>query len=80
MARYFFDLHECGSVAADDDGIEHVSLDDARDEAVRAAREIMCSELGEGRLCLSCRIEVKDEAGAVVLTVPFKDAVTISGL
>ncbi len=80
MARYFFHLHECGSVTIDDEGSEHTSLPDAHQEALKAARDVMCGELAAGKLCLSCRIEVQDEGGASVMTVPFKEAVTITGL
>jgi antirestriction protein ArdC len=79
MARYFLNLHECGNVVTDDEGIERSSLAEVHQGAFAAAREIMCAELAHGRLCLSCHIEVQDEAGAVVMTVPFKDAVTITG-
>lgn len=80
MARFFFDLHECGNISKDDEGVERVGLEEIRDAAYRSAREVMCAELVEGRLCLACHIEVRDETGAVVLTVPFREAVTITGL
>lgn len=80
MARYFFDLHECGTISADDEGVERESLDAVRDEAVRAAREVMCAEVSEGALCLSCRIDVRDSTGAVVLSVLFRDALTVTGM
>lgn len=80
MARYFFDLHECGTVTADDEGREWPDLAAARAEALRTAREMMCAEVKEGRLCLTCNIEVKDAAGAIVLSLAFRDAVEISGL
>lgn len=80
MARYYFNLEECGQVVPDEEGIERDNLEAVRAEALRSAREVMCAELNEGRLCLSCHIEVRDETGATVLTLPFKDAVTISGL
>ena len=79
MARYFFHLHECGTLYADAEGLDRITMDDVRDEAYRAAREVMCAELADGRLCLSCRIEVRDETGAVVLDLPFREAVTITG-
>lgn len=80
MARYFFHLHECGTVSLDSTGIERDGIDDVREEACKSAREVMCAELKEGRLCLACYIEVLDDAGTVVLTVPFREAVKITGL
>ena len=78
--RYFYDLHECGVFFRDEEGAERDSISDARDDALRAARDIMRAEVSEGRLCLSCKIEVKDAAGTVVLTVPFREAITVTGL
>jgi hypothetical protein len=40
----------------------------------------MCAEVTEGKLCLACYIEVHDETGDVVMTVPFKEAVTVTGV
>lgn len=80
MARYFFNLYECGALTPDEEGEEFDDLDTVRDTAVRLARGIMAGEITAGRLCLLCRIEVVDEAGAVVMEIPFKDAVVVTGL
>ena len=80
MARYFFDLHECGTVATDEEGVERDGMAAVRTAALQAAREVMCAEVAEGQLCLSCNIEVRDETGATVLTLPFKEAVVVSGM
>ena len=80
MPLYYLTLDECGDVAEDLEGIEYDNLATAHTSAVQAAREIMCGELKDGRLCLSCKIEVKDTSGAILMTVPFREAVTIAGL
>lgn len=80
MARYFFDLHECGNVTKDDEGVERSDTASIHEEALKGAREVMCTELAQGRLCLACHIAVRNAAGETVMTVPFKDAVTITGL
>jgi len=80
MTRFFFNLHECGAVIVDEEGRELAGLDRARAEAVTAARAVMSDELLSGRLCLACAIEIRDEQGEVLLTVPFRDTVEISGL
>ncbi len=79
MARYFFDLHECGCVTTDAEGMERPSLEAVRNEAVRAARGIMCAEVDRGQLCLSCHIEVRDEAGVMVMKVAFGDLLRVTG-
>jgi hypothetical protein len=79
MPRYFFNLHECGRVTEDGEGADVVDLSAARDRAIREARAIICAEVTEGRLCLSCRIEVHDGDGRCVVAVPFREAVAASG-
>lgn len=80
MARFYFDLHECGTVLADEDGVEAQHLETARSLAVAAARDLMASEVNGGALCLSCYIDVRDEANRIVDRVMFRDALTITGL
>ncbi|MGV3480117.1 MAG: DUF6894 family protein [Sphingobium sp.] len=80
MARYFFNLYECGALTPDVEGEEFDDLDAVRETAIRLARGIMAGEITAGRLCLLCRIEVADEAGAVVMEVPFRDTVVVTGL
>ncbi len=80
MERYFFDLSECGSLSVDPEGVELPDLGAARDRAILAARDLMCGEIKSGRLCLGCSITVRDSAGREVLTLPFREAVAITGL
>ena len=80
MPLYYLTLNECGDVTEDLEGVERESLEDALTYAVEAARDIMCGEMKAGRLCWSCKIDVKDEDGAVLMTVPFREAVEVVGL
>ena len=80
MTRYFFDLNECGDVVEDAEGHELPTEAAARDIAIKFARSIMVAEVVDGRLCLGCRILVRDENRQVVLEVPFRDAITLTGL
>ena len=80
MPRYFLNLDECGSRTIDDEGYEAAHDEAARAAGITAARGIMAEEVLNGKLCLSCRIEVTNHDGEVVLVVPFKEAVTVSGL
>lgn len=79
MTRYYFNINDCGTVIADDEGAVLPTLEAARDYAIDAARSIMCADLAEGRLCLGCNIEVLDDAGRTAVTMPFKEAVEIIG-
>ena len=80
MPSYYLHLHQCGETFLADEPIERADLTAVRIAAVEGARDIIRSEVGEGRLCLSCRIEVEDHLGATVLVVPFSEAVTVRSI
>ncbi|HEX8444056.1 MAG TPA: hypothetical protein VF631_10475 [Allosphingosinicella sp.] len=80
MARYHFHIDECGTIITDDEGLKKPDMESVRHEALMSAREIMCGEMKRGKLCLSCHIEVQDEAGHVVYILPFKQAVEVTGI
>jgi hypothetical protein len=80
MARYYFHLHECGTVIPDEEGLDKPDMESVRWEALRAARELMCTEMMQGKLCLACHIEVRDAADEVVHVLPFKEAVKVTGV
>ena len=79
MPHYYFNLYEGDEVVVDPFGLERHDLAAARVEALAGARDIMCAEVQHGRLSLTSRIEVLDADGVIVLTLAFRDAVTLSG-
>ncbi len=77
MARFFFHVRDDMDVP-DDEGAELRDIEVARNLATQSARVLMCETLKEsGRISLNHRIDVEDEQGAVVASVPFGDAVSI---
>jgi hypothetical protein len=80
MPRYHFQLNECGRVLADSEGRDLPEGADLRGIAIDEARAIMQAEIGEGRLCLGCAVEVCTEDGIVVARVSFQEAVSVAGL
>jgi hypothetical protein len=80
MPLYYLHLEGCGEFVRDPDGREFADLDAARAQALKAAREVMCAEVAEGRLWLNSRINIAAADGTIVSTVQFRDAVAISGL
>ena len=80
MQRMFFHLHECGDVVVDEEGVELEGLAEARLRALRDARSIMSAEVKAGQLCLSCHISVEDAEGSILLTIPFREALQVTGL
>ena len=78
MPRYFFPVHDDLEVE-DKEGAELPNLEAARQRAVLGARALMAEQIQQGRLNLSHSVEVSDEAGQVLLTISFREAVAIEG-
>ena len=76
MPRFFFHLKD-GITLCDDEGMSFDTVEEARKEAMRTAREIMADEVRRGSLNLVDRIEIADEGGNAVTVVTFADAVRI---
>ena len=76
MPRFFFHVYD-DNVALDEEGQELPSSAAAKEEAIRAARQLACAEVMKGHLGLAHRIEVEDKDGVPVATVAFKDAIQL---
>ncbi|HEX8620488.1 MAG TPA: hypothetical protein VF718_00810 [Allosphingosinicella sp.] len=76
MPRYFFHVFD-DAVLIDDEGLELADAHAARTTALAAARGLMCDQVREGRLRLHHRIEVENERGEAVLSLPFGEAAGI---
>ncbi|MBY5446575.1 hypothetical protein HFO93_24490 [Rhizobium leguminosarum] len=75
MPRFYFNiLSEAGSLD-DWEGTELPDLDAARMEAVRDARALMSSAVLLGYDIASRSIEIRNEAGDILLVLPFSEAV-----
>lgn len=79
MPRYYFNVYN-DLVALDEEGRELPDIAAAREEAIKGGRALMADQLVEaGRMRLQHRIEVADENGRVLLTIPFRELVNIEG-
>ena len=77
MSRYFFHVYS-DTVAIDEEGQELASLSIAREAAIRAARDFAAEEITScGQISLRHRIEVEDENGRPIFTLPFSSAFRI---
>jgi uncharacterized protein DUF6894 len=80
MPRYFFSLrHRPGpaGLAVDEEGDELPDLNAAREHALFAARDTIArTQTDIVRDWMVCSFEITDEAGQLVLTVPFSDTVS----
>jgi len=79
MPRYFFHLrHRPGprGLAVDEEGDDLADVNAAREHALFVARETIARDrLATVRDWMVCSFEITDEAGQLVLTVPFSDTV-----
>jgi hypothetical protein len=78
VARYYFHLYD-DLIVRDEEGKELPDPQAAHQLAIYSARQIACSQVLEGYLNLRHRIEVEDEASAIVYTVHFADVVRVDG-
>jgi hypothetical protein len=76
MARYFMHLVDGDDTLLDPDGVEATD-ETVKGMALKCARDCIAGDAHRGLIKLSYRIEVQDEAGTVVYSLPFSDAVTI---
>lgn len=70
----------CGQVYPDQEGRRLPDLEQARASAILDARDLMAADVKAGRLCFGCHIDIADDHGAVILSVPFHEAIELSGL
>jgi hypothetical protein len=76
MPLFFFHIYEDFEFT-DEQGIDMVDEAAARVAALAGARGMMSEQVKKGHLSLHHRIEVEDEDGGAILTLPFGDAVVI---
>lgn len=77
MARYHLHLHDRTGFVEDPEGLELADVNQARVQALKAARSIIKQDVDDGWVDLTGRIEVADGDGAVLLTLSFKEAVRL---
>lgn len=78
MPRYFFNVENGFGFVEDEEGRELPDLEAARAEALKGVRSILAEDVSKGRLDLDGRLDVKDEAGRVVLTISFAEAISLT--
>jgi hypothetical protein len=79
MPRFFFNVYD-DVFATDEEGLVLPNLDAARLQALAGARAIMADQVTHGYLVRSHWIDILDEAGAIVLHLPFRDAIELKDL
>ena len=77
MARYFMHLRDGTEQILDPEGLEFASVDAVRKATLIAARDLMTGDIRAGVIDFRFRIDVEDEAGEIIYTLPFKHAINI---
>jgi hypothetical protein len=78
MKRFFFHVYD-DAVSIDPEGELLADVEAALTVARAGARALACEQVKKGRLHLAHRIEIADEAGAILAAVRFGDAVAVEG-
>jgi hypothetical protein len=78
VPRFYFHLYN-DLIAIDEEGSELPNAAVALQRAITIAREIAAEAVRNGRLVLDHRIEVADEAGAIIGKIQFRDVVEVEG-
>jgi Domain of unknown function (DUF6894) len=78
MPRFYFHVGNGNGFTEDEEGRELPDLESARAEAIRAARDIMASDVRSGALDLSSFIEIEDADHRLRHTLSFEDAVDLT--
>lgn len=77
--RYYFHLRESGDYVVDEEGLDLPDMAGVVAAATLAARSVIAGEAIAGKVPLRSVIEVDDESGERVLTLPFREAVQMEG-
>ena len=78
MARHYMHLRNSIGYLPDTGGVLVSSRDELRRLAVANIRSLLANELRSGSIDLRGQIEITDDQGQCVLTVPFPDAVLVT--
>lgn len=78
MRRFHFNMRDGRSLEVDQHGVLLPSIEDARSEALLAAREMAAELILAGKLIDGQRFEICDDAGEVLETVPLKAAIRLN--
>ena len=75
MPRYFFHIRKGDVVDQDSVGREIAATEVLREETIEAARDVLADGDLQGLDRREWVLEVADESGGIVLTLPFVDAI-----
>ena len=77
MPKYFFHIRAGGVLEEDPEGAEFPTLDEAHQEALEAAREIIAEKVLANEVTDAQSFEIVAEDGALLREVPFRSAIRL---
>lgn len=77
MPLYYFHMLNRIGFVEDEEGMDLPDLETARAEAMDNIRSVLAEDARKGCLDLRGRIDIVDERGEIVLTLPFSEAIDI---
>lgn len=77
MVRYFLHLRDGTDVFLDEEGVEYADRSSLEAAVLKAARDCIAGDAHDGRIDLRPRMDAETEAGDVVYSLPFAEAVSI---
>ena len=73
MPMYYFHVHGPDGTVVDDEGANFLDMAAVREEAVTAVRELVADGIRSGKGPNGREMRVADDAGKLVLSLPFRD-------
>ena len=77
MPTFYFNVCDGNRFDEAEEGRELRDVDAAREEAIRALRDIMAGDVCSGELNLAAFLEVEDESRQLLFTLSVEDAVQV---
>jgi len=74
LSRFYLHQQIANGLIEDPDGTEAVDLTAAKHEAILAARQLLANAILTGVPPLGTAFQITDEAGQMLVRVPFSDA------
>jgi hypothetical protein len=75
MPLYFFDVLDGDEIILDEEGHDLPDVEAARSEGVKGAREQIGFAAKDGIDATHCVFRIRNEAGEVVVTIPFRETI-----
>jgi hypothetical protein len=77
MARYFLHLRDGRDETLDPEGSEYSDMEAVRQAVLLGARDLIAGDVQQGVIDFRFRLEAENEAGEIVYSLPFEQAVRI---